>query len=70
MKKLLVCLGIFLLVNTSAFCYEYKKASIANIKKMFIGKTVRGNSTALTFNKNVTLKGVGQGSSGEKTYIW
>ena len=70
MKKYLVCVGIFLLLNTSAFSQGYKKASVAEIKKMLIGKTVRGNSTALTFNKNVTLKGVGQGSSGEKTYIW
>ena len=58
MKNLLVCLGIFLLINTSAFSQGYKKASVAEIKKMLIGKTVKGNSTVLTFNKNGTLKGV------------
>ena len=67
MKKLLVCLGIFLLINTSAFSQGYKKASVAEIKKKLIGKTVRGNSTVLTFNKNGTLKGVWQGSSGATT---
>ena len=67
MKKLLVCLGIFLVLTTSAFSQGYKQASNADIKKMLIGKTVKGNSTVLTFNKNGTFKGIWQGSSGATT---